>query len=397
MLETARRIGAEYGLDYWRALDEQGAYPSEMWRAICAAGFGGIALPEEHGGAGLGMLDQALVIEALCEAGAGATLAQIFMVNPIFGGVAIARYGSDAMRRALLPPLIAGDIQCCMALTEPDAGTNTLELRTFAEAHGNGWRLNGRKIWISAVPAADKMLVVARTRKVEESARRTDGISLFLIDVEREGLSHSTIEKAGTHCVPASNVYFDDTPVAGDELVGTLHGGWRELLDVLNTERIVTTAGLVGTVRLALGLAVDYANGRRVFGERPISSYQGLQFPLAQAKGGDRVRRGDEPQGRRPARCGAALRLGGQHGQAHRRPGGRRGNRARDAGDGRHGLRQGDAPGAPLARRPPLPLRAGLGGNDTQLHRRPRLADGARLLRGASRHRRWKARGGGTA
>ena len=230
------------------------------------------------------MLDQALVIEALCEAGAGATLAQIFMLNPIFGGVAIARYGTQAMRRDLLPPLIGGDIQCCMALTEPDAGSNTLELRTFAEAHGNGWRLNGRKIWISAVPMADKMLVVARTKKVAESERRSDGISLFLIDVARQGLSHSTIEKAGTHCVPASNVYFDDTPVAGDELVGTLHGGWAALLDVLNTERIVTTAGLVGTVRLAVGLAVDYANGRRVFGERPISSYQGLQFPLAQAK-----------------------------------------------------------------------------------------------------------------
>ena len=285
MLETARRIGAAYGLDYWRGLDERGAYPSEMWRAICDAGFGGIALPEEHGGAGLGMLDQALVIEALCESGAGATLAQIFMVNPIFGGVAIARYGSEAMRRDLLPPLIAGDIECCMALTEPDAGTNSLELRTFAEAHGNGWRLNGRKIWISAVPTADKMLVVARTKKVEDSQRRTDGISLFLIDVEREGLTHSTIEKAGTHCVPASNVYFEDTPVAGDELIGTLHGGWAALLDVLNTERIVTTAGLVGAVRLALR-SRDRLRQRspRLRRTAHFASYQGLQFPLAQAK-----------------------------------------------------------------------------------------------------------------
>jgi acyl-CoA dehydrogenase len=283
MLETARRIGAEFGLDYWRQLDERGGYPSEMWQAICKAGFGGIALPEEHGGAGLGMLDQALVIEALCEGGAGSTLAQIFMVNPIFGGVAIARYGSDAMRRELLPGIISGEIHCCMALTEPDAGTNTLEVRTFAEPHGNGWRLNGRKIWISAVPAAKKMLVIARTKKVEEAARRTDGISLFLIDVDREGLTHSTIDKVGTRCVPASNVYFDNTPVAGDELIGTLHAGWKELLDVLNTERIVTTAGLVGTVRLAQKLAIDYANERKVFGDRPISSYQGLQFPLAQA------------------------------------------------------------------------------------------------------------------
>ena len=284
MLETARRIGADYGLDYWRDLDRRGAYPSEMWQAICDAGFGGIALPEEYGGAGLGMLDMALVIEALCEAGAGGTLAQIFMVNPIFGGVAIARYGSEAMRRALLPPLIAGDIECCMALTEPDAGTNSLELRTFAEAHGNGWRLNGRKIWISAVPTADKMLVIARTRRVEDRRAAPTASRSSSSTWSAKGLTHSTIEKAGTHCVPASNVYFENTPVAGDELIGTLHGGWKELLDVLNTERIVTTAGLVGTVRLALSLAVDYANERRVFGERPISSYQGLQFPLAQAK-----------------------------------------------------------------------------------------------------------------
>ncbi len=283
MIETARRVGEDYGLDYWRDLDARGGYPGEMWRAICQAGLCGIALPEEHGGAGLGMLDMALAIETLCATGAGCTLAQLFMTNPIFGGVAISKYGSDEMRRTLLPPLISGELECCMALTEPDAGTNTLEIRTFAEAHGNGWRLNGRKIWISAVPAAKKMLVIARTKKVEDAERRTDGITLFLIDVEREGLSHAAIDKVGTRCVPASNVYFEDTPVAGDELIGTLHGGWKELLDVLNTERIVTTAGLVGTVQLALRLAVDYANERKVFGDRPISAYQGLQFPLAQA------------------------------------------------------------------------------------------------------------------
>ena len=275
MLETARRIGAEYGLDYWRALDEQGAYPSEMWQAICAAGFGGIALPEEYGGAGLGMLDQALVIEALCEAGAGATLAQIFMLNPIFGGVAIARYGTQAMRRALLPPLIAGDLQCCMALTEPDAGSNTLELRTFAEAHGNGWRLNGRKIWISAVPTADKMLVVARTKKVAESERRSDGISLFLIDVAREGLreGHPLSRQA--------------TSIRRRR--ASTKAGWT-----CSPERIVRPAGWPWGLRWT-------TPERTVFGERPVSSYQGLQFPLAQAKA--EIECAAAMNGRRPARC----------------------------------------------------------------------------------------------
>ena len=283
MVETATRIGEQYGLDYWRELDAKGVYPHEMWRAICDAGLCGVALPEEHGGAGLGMLDIALVVEALCAGGAGCTLSQLFMLNPIFGGVAISKYGSDEMRRELLPQIISGKIGCCMALTEPDAGTNSLDVRTFAEADGNGWRLNGQKISISAVPQAAKMLVIARTKKPEEAKKKTDGITLFLIDVEREGVSHRAIDKVGTRCVPASNVYFDNAPVSGDELIGTLDGGWSELLDVLNTERIVTTAGLVGTVHLALRLAVDYANGRKVFGDKPISSYQGLQFPLAQA------------------------------------------------------------------------------------------------------------------
>ena len=284
MVETARRVGERYGLEYWRDLDARGAYPDDMWQAICEAGLCGVALPEEHGGIGLGMVDLALVIEALCESGAGATLAQLFMLNPIFGGVAIAKYGTDEMRRDLLPGISDGSVQCCMALTEPDAGTNSLEISTFAETDGNGWRLNGSKIWISAVPSATKMLVVARTKKVEDCERRTDGVSLFLIDVDRDGLAHQGIDKVGTRCVPASSVFFDNVPVRGDELIGTVDGGWKQLLDVLNTERIVTTAGLVGATRLALRLGVDYANDRKVFGNKPISAYQGLQFPLAQAR-----------------------------------------------------------------------------------------------------------------
>ena len=283
MGETAARIGTQFGLDYWRALDAAGEYPSEMWQAICDAGLSGVALAEEHGGAGLGMLDMALIVEALCKGGAGCTLSQLFMLNPIFGGVSISKYGNDEMRRTVLPKIISGEIGCCMALTEPDAGTNSLDVHSFAETDGNGWRLNGQKIFISAVPQAQKMLVITRTKKPEDALKKTDGITMFMIDVAREGVTHNAIDKVGTRCVPASNVYFDNVPVHGDELVGTLHGGWPELLDVLNTERIVTTAGLVGTVELALGLAVDYANQRKVFGDRPISSYQGLQFPLAQA------------------------------------------------------------------------------------------------------------------
>lgn len=282
IVDTAARVGARYGLDYWREQDNRKEFPQAAWTAFCQAGFAGLALPEAHGGSGLGMLEVALVIEALSEAGGGATLAQLFMINPIFGGVPLAKFGSPAQKTTMLPPLIEGRMNFCMALTEPDAGSNSLGVRSFAQPDGDGWRLNGRKIWITAVPDAQKMLVIARTRKLEEVGRRTDGISMFMIDVARDGLTHRAIEKVGTHTLAASLVFFDDVHVARDELIGTLDKGWHELLEVLNTERIVTTAGLVGAGKLAIRLAVDYAKKRCVFGDRPVASYQGLQFPLAQ-------------------------------------------------------------------------------------------------------------------
>ena len=279
---TARQVGERFGGDYWRRHDEAKAFPREFWQAVCDAGLCGVALPETVGGSGLGMLEMALIIENLSAAAGGSTVGQLFMINPIFGGVSISRFGTPAMKQELLPKIISGEINCCMALTEPDAGSNTLEMRSFARADGDGWRLNGRKIWITAVPDAAKMLVVARTKKLEEGGRRTDGLSMFMIDVERKGLEHHAIDKVGTNTLASSSVFFDDVRIEPQELVGTLHGGWRELLDVLNTERIVTTAGLVGTGELAIRLAVEYANQRKIFGNTPVSAYQGLQFPLAQ-------------------------------------------------------------------------------------------------------------------
>jgi acyl-CoA dehydrogenase len=228
------------------------------------------------------MLEMALIVESLSATGGGSTVGQLFMINPIFGGVSIARFGNEKMRAELLPKIISGEINCCMALTEPDAGTNTLEIKSFAAADGPGWRLNGRKIWITGVASATKMLVIARTKKVADSTSRTDGLSMFMIDVQRAGLTHTPIDKLGTCTLDSSSVFFDNVLIEPDELIGTLHQGWRELLDVLNTERIVTTAGLVGTGELAIKLAVNYANDRKVFGDTPISAYQGLQFPLAQ-------------------------------------------------------------------------------------------------------------------
>ena len=287
MGETARKVGERFGLAYWRERDSAGEFAAEFWQAVCSAGLCGVALPAEYGGSGLGMVEMAIIIEELAAAGGGSTVGQLFMNNPIFGGVAISRFGSAAMKRDYLPKLISGEMRFAMALTEPDAGSNTLALKTFAERDGNeGWRLNGGKIWITCVPQAQKILVVARTLRPDQVKRRSDGISLFLVDVDREGLTHSSIEKLGTHTNPSSLVYFESVKVRRDELIGTLDQGWPELLHVLNTERIVTTACLVGTGRLALRLAVDYAASRKVFDNKPIGASQGLQFPLAQAYAG---------------------------------------------------------------------------------------------------------------
>jgi acyl-CoA dehydrogenase len=229
------------------------------------------------------MQEMALIIENLAASGGGATIGQLFMNNPIFGGISIGKFGTAKMKADLLPKLVNGSMRFSMALTEPDAGSNTLAMTTFAERQGDGWLLNGSKIWITCVPQSQKMLVVARTTKAANAPKRTFGISLFLVDTDRKGLTHQAIEKLGTHTNPSSLVYFEDVKVGAEELLGTLDQGWPELLEVLNTERIVTTAGLVGAGALALRLAVEYAGQRKVFADKPIGAYQGLQFPLAQA------------------------------------------------------------------------------------------------------------------
>jgi acyl-CoA dehydrogenase len=280
--DTARRIGERFGTDYWRKLDSKKEFPREFWDAICAAGLSGTLISEEFGGSELGMFEKALIIEALSAAGGGVTVGQLFMIGPLFGGLSVQRFGTLEMKREVLPKIAKG-LLVAMALTEPDAGSNSLEIQTFAARDGNGWRLNGRKMWITGMDAAEKVLVVARTTKIEDAPKKTEGLSLFIIDVKRKGLEFSSIDKCGTNTLSSSNVFFDDVHIDGGELIGTLGKGWGHLLDILNTERIAATSALVGAGELAIKLGVDYANDRKVFGGKPISSYQGLQFPIAQA------------------------------------------------------------------------------------------------------------------
>jgi acyl-CoA dehydrogenase len=285
MLEDALTgLSREFGLDYWRQKDADHEFPTELWRTLGDNGWLGVTIPEEYGGQGMSFLDAVFVVETACRAGAGATLSQLFMATPVFGGETIRRHGTAALKELLLPLIAAGDVDFCMALTEPDAGSDTFATATTAVQNGAGtYVVNGQKVWITAVPEADYILTIARTRSADAVDRRWKGLSLFLIDRDAAGVSFAPLDKVGTRCISSSSVFFDDVEVAGDRLIGEIDMGWRHLLDTLNTERLVTAAGCLATADLALRFASEYASERVVFG-RPIGANQGIQFPLAELK-----------------------------------------------------------------------------------------------------------------
>ncbi|PLR78767.1 acyl-CoA dehydrogenase [Bacillus sp. V3-13] len=279
--EGVRKIAQKYDTEYWREKDAKHEFPHELWRALGENGFIGVAIPEEYGGVGLGLLEMAMVIEELAKAGAGSTVGQLFMLTPIFGGVTIQLHGSEEQKQEYLPKIASGELNFCMALTEPNAGSNSLEITTFAKKDGDHYIIDGQKIWISGVDVADKMLLVARTTRIDEVNKKTEGISLFLVDTKDPAITAQAIDKVGTHTVRSDTVFIENLKVHKDNLIGEEGKGWRYLIDTLNAERIVTTAGLIGTGQLAIKLAVNYAKERVVFNNTPIGTYQGLQFPLA--------------------------------------------------------------------------------------------------------------------
>ncbi len=278
-----REVARDFGLEYWAACDREKRYPAEFWRALGDGGWLGVTIPESYGGAGLGLLESVLVIEEACSSGAGATLSQLFMATPVFGGETIRLHGSEALKAELLPGIADGRVNFCMALSEPDAGSNTMATRTTATRSGDGFVVSGQKIWVTAVPEADFVLAIVRTGPAGENGKRSDGLSLLVIDTDAEGISFAPIAKVGTNTLSASIVNLDGVRVSESRLVGTQDQGWRHLLDTLNSERLVTAAGCIATADLALGLACDYARERTVFG-RPIGSNQAIQFPLARLR-----------------------------------------------------------------------------------------------------------------
>ena len=283
MRDAIKGVCAPFGPDYWLEKDRAHEHPTELWKALGDNGWLGTSIPEEHGGQGLGFLDQVFVIEEACKAGGGCTLSQLFMTTPVFGGETIRLHGAEWMKEKLLPQIAAGEIDFCMALTEPDAGSDTFATTTTARRDGDEWVINGQKVWITAVPQSTYTLLIARTKGADEVDRKWKGLSLFLVPTGTKGITHAPLPKVGTCTLPSSTMWFDDVRIPLDHLVGVEDMGWKHLTDTLNTERLVTAAGCLATADLCLEIASNYASERVVFG-RAIGSNQGVQFPLAEIK-----------------------------------------------------------------------------------------------------------------
>jgi acyl-CoA dehydrogenase len=273
------RICARFGDDYWLKKDREGGFPGELHQALAKDGWLGVAMPEAYGGAGLGITEAAVMMQAIAESGAGFSGAAAVHMN-IFGLNPVVVFGSDAQKKRMLPPLIAGRERACFAVTEPNTGLNTTRLKTKAEKRGSKYYISGQKVWISTAQVAEKVLLLARTTPLEEANRPADGLSLFYTDFDRRYVEVREIEKMGRKAVDSNQVFFDGLPVPEADRVGEEGRGFEYILHGMNPERILIAAESVGLGRLALKRAAQYAKERVVF-DRPIGQNQAIQHPLA--------------------------------------------------------------------------------------------------------------------
>jgi acyl-CoA dehydrogenase len=285
--DAIQKICADFGDDYWLERDRDGVFPHDFHAALAGAGWLGIAMPEEYGGAGLGITEAALMMQTISASGAGFSGASAVHMN-IFGPNPMVVFGTPEQKQRFLPPLIAGRDKACFAVTEPDAGLDTTQLKTSAVRNPKGdgdddfYVMSGRKIWISTAQVASKMLILARTTPLEKTAKPTEGLSLFYTDLDRSRIEVREIEKMGRKAVDSNMLFIDRLHVPAGDRIGEEGKGFQYILHGLNPERILIAAEAVGLGQAALAHAVRYAGERTVFG-RAIGMNQGIQHPLAQA------------------------------------------------------------------------------------------------------------------
>ena len=272
-------LAAKFTDQYWMERDEAHEFPEDFYQAFARAGWLGITIPEEYGGHGFGITEASLLLEEVAASGAGMNGASAMHLS-IFGMHPVVVHGSPELKARTLPRIARGDLHVCFGVTEPEAGLDTTRITTFARKDGDRYIVNGRKVWISKAAESEKILLLARTTRIEHAAKKTDGMTLFLTDLDRQHIDIRPIKKMGRNAVSSNELFIDDLVVREADRVGEEGQGFRYLLDGLNPERMLVAAEALGLGRVALRRAVRYADEREVFG-RPIGMNQGVQFPLA--------------------------------------------------------------------------------------------------------------------
>ena len=279
--EAVSAICAGFGEDYWLQRDREGGFPIELHQALATGGWLGICIPEDYGGSGLGVTEAAIMMQTIAQSGAGMSGASAIYMN-IFGLNPVVVYGTDEQKRRMLPPLIAGREKSCFAVTEPNTGLDTTQLKTRADRKNDRYVVNGQKVWISTAQVAEKMLLLARTTPADKVKKKTEGLSLFYTTIDRAKVEVREIEKMGRKAVDSNQVFFDNFEIPFEDRIGEEGRGFEYILDGMNPERILVAAEAVGLGLVALDRATKYANERVVFG-RKIGQNQAIQHPLAES------------------------------------------------------------------------------------------------------------------
>jgi len=278
--ESVRKLCADFPGEYWRRLDRDSAYPSEFVKALSDAGYLAALIPEEYGGAGLPLSAAAAILEEVHRAGAngGACHAQMYIMG------ALLRHGSAEQKARYLPAIASGELRLqAFGVTEPTSGTDTTSIKTFARREGDAYVVNGQKVWTSRAEHSDLMLLLARTTAKEQAAKKTDGMSVFIVDMRAARQGGMTIKPIRTMMNHSTTeVFFDNVIVPAENLIGEEGKGFRYILSGMNAERILIAAECIGDAKWFIEKASAYAGERNVFG-RPIGQNQGVQFPIARA------------------------------------------------------------------------------------------------------------------
>ena len=265
--------------DYWLERDRQGKFPHDFYRSLVEAGWLGIAMPSEFGGSGLGITEAAVMMQAIAESGAAMSGASSVHIA-VFSLQPVVLFGTQQQKARMLPPVVRGEDQVCFAVTEPNAGLNTTELKTRAERRDGGYLVNGEKIWISTAQVANKMLLLARTTPLDQVKRKTEGLSLFYTSLDRTKIDVRLIHKMGRHAVDSNMLFIQNLWIPEEDRIGPEGDGFKLILHGMNPERVLVAAEAIGIGRAAVTRASRYARERIVF-NRPIGMNQGIAHPLA--------------------------------------------------------------------------------------------------------------------